>query len=337
MVVAQRPGAVELLQQQHTRQGMRQGHVRQANGLVGRLLERRINAIGTADDERHIAAIVQPRFGSLGQLHAGQARTTFIKDDAAHAPVDGRFHAGRFGLHDDGHGLALTGFGLEGLDLHLPVGREALEVVLARFVGPVRQAVANGDHRQLHQRAVFLAGAFLAATFLAATFFTATVLTAAFLAATFLTATLRAGVFFSGALMTIFFTFAAVLVATFLAATFFTATVLLATFLAATGLADAVLLVEAVRVVVLLATFVAATFLEATFFVATGLAAVTFFAAAFLAAGAVVAALRAGVVLPAAFLGLAGASSSGSDAFTRPALALVLIATGLSPQISSSW
>src|SRR3990167_9080273 len=291
MVVAQRPGAVELLQQQHTRQGMRQGHVRQANGLVGRLLERRINAIGTADDERHIAAIVQPRFGSLGQLHAGQARTTFIKDDAAHAPVDGRFHAGRFGLHDDGHGLALTGFGLEGLDLHLPVGREALEVVLARFVGPVRQAVANGYHRQLHQRAVFLAGAFLAATFLAATFFTATVLTAAFLAATFL---------------------------------------------AATGLADAVLLVEAVRVVVLLATFVAATFLEATFFVATGLAAVTFFAAAFLAAGAVVAGLRAGVGFPAAFLGLAGASSSGSDAFTRPALALVLIATGLSPQISSS-
>src|SRR3989344_1713149 len=112
----------------------------------------------------------------------------------------------------------------------------------------------------------------------------------------------------------------------FLAATFLTATFLAATFLAATFFAAGLGAALVAPDLGAGAAFFAGAFLAAAFFAATGL---------------VVAALRAGVGLPEAFLGLTGASSTssiGSEALTRPPrTALAFSATGFSPQISSSW
>src|SRR3989344_2737309 len=163
---------------------------------------------------------------------------------------------------------------------------------------------------QAAQRPVLRAGAFLAATLRA----TGALEPATLRATTLRAGALAAGFLATGALTTSFCT-------DFLAATFLAATFLAATFLAA-GLGAALVAPDLGAG----AAFFAGAFLAAAFFAATGL---------------VVAALRAVVVLPEAFLGLTGASSTssiGSEALTRPPrTALAFGATGFSPQISSSW
>ena len=64
----QRPRAVERLGQQHAREGMRQGQVRQAQRLVGAGLERVVQTVGPADHQRHVAPVTQPGAQALGQL-----------------------------------------------------------------------------------------------------------------------------------------------------------------------------------------------------------------------------------------------------------------------------
>ena len=49
-----RPGTVQLLNQQYPHHGVRQGQVRQANALVRRLPESRVQPVGAANDQRHV-------------------------------------------------------------------------------------------------------------------------------------------------------------------------------------------------------------------------------------------------------------------------------------------
>ena len=117
---------------------MRQRQVRQAQRLVGRGLDLRIQAIGAADDEGDVAAIAHPELQPLGELYGGERRAALVEHDAAHTLGQSGLDARRFRSHQLLGRLAIARLGLQRLQFEPALRRKTLGEIGIGRVGPGR-------------------------------------------------------------------------------------------------------------------------------------------------------------------------------------------------------
>ena len=111
-----------------------------------------IEAIGAADEERDVVAVVAPRFDASREVDRREVVTTFVQCDPRSASRQcladalglGRHH--RFGASAFG-----TRLGPHFLQHESQIGRHAGRVVVERRVDPRRHATADRDDHELHR------------------------------------------------------------------------------------------------------------------------------------------------------------------------------------------
>src|SRR5256885_666136 len=89
MAGVDRPGTVQLLDEQHPHHGMRQGQVRQADALVRSLPEGGVQSVRAANDQGHVVALQLPALQALGQGLGRQIGAALIEHDDARAARNG--------------------------------------------------------------------------------------------------------------------------------------------------------------------------------------------------------------------------------------------------------
>src|SRR5437899_6112512 len=204
MTSVDRPGAIELLDQQNPRHRVGKRQVGKPDPLMRGGLEGRVQSIGPADDQCDIVALALPGLQPGGERFRGERCAALVQDNDAHALGDGRLDPLALCSVERFQGLGTARLCLDRPQFELELRRKALGVVVPGGLRPVGHALPDCDHQQLHDleaavlRATFLAAgavffaAVFAAAFLAGALFTTTVLTtglgAALFAATFLPA-----------------------------------------------------------------------------------------------------------------------------------------------------
>src|SRR6218665_1537699 len=104
----ERPGAVDLLDEQHTHQSVGQGQVRQADAPVRGLAQGRVQPVGPADEQRHRVADQLPAPQPFGQGQGGQTGAALVQRHHLRAARDGRLDTPALGSKHAPHPLSRT-------------------------------------------------------------------------------------------------------------------------------------------------------------------------------------------------------------------------------------
>ena len=108
-------------------------------------------AIGPANEQRHIIAIALPLFELFSQCARAQRRAALIKRHHFAALATSACNCGgealRFGLHQlRGCFAATARLGFNGLAQQAQIGRKALGVVIKRGLRPIGHFLPNGNN-----------------------------------------------------------------------------------------------------------------------------------------------------------------------------------------------
>ena len=156
-----RPGAVDLLDEQHAGQSVWQGQTRQPDTQASAVLDRFGEAIRAAYEHGDIGGRILPVPEFFGQAHGRQVFAMFITHHAGRALGGGRLDARRLGAQQLWNAFAGTArFGSDFDQGKSEISRQALGVIGECRVDPAGHLVSDCDDGEFH----FLRGlAFLGA------------------------------------------------------------------------------------------------------------------------------------------------------------------------------
>ena len=158
MIAVDRPGAVELLQQQHTGQGVRQRQIGKPNALMGGITKGGFQPVGASNDQRHIVPTLLPALQLRGEIAGGECGSTLVQDHEATGLRQRRLNALPLGSLQQLARFSRPCFGLDGPHLQPQVGRKSSGVVVAGGLCPVRHPLPDGHHDQLHEDGFLVVG-----------------------------------------------------------------------------------------------------------------------------------------------------------------------------------
>ena len=133
---------------------MRQGEAGEADFFRRPLLQRFVDAVGTANQQDHVAAILHPGFQAFGELEGRQVFALLVEDDQATRSGQSFFDPATLSCKQ-----LFTSFGAAGLRLDLDdasrrLTRHALEIFGAACFDPARLAMTDCDDAELHSPAL---------------------------------------------------------------------------------------------------------------------------------------------------------------------------------------
>ena len=151
MVVEDGDGAVELFGQKDAHHAVREGEAGEAHHHAGLLFEAVGHAVGAADDEADVFAVLLPAFEVFRQLDGGRGFAAFVEDDEECALGDGFEDAFFFRRHAlCGVDACAAFFGFDFFEGVGDVASEAFGVFADGFVHPAGHFGADGEDGDVH-------------------------------------------------------------------------------------------------------------------------------------------------------------------------------------------